>query len=118
MSDKFATQILRMLIVAHTLLFIVGVFGLFLIFFKSLQKFFAIFFLITIGSEIVFLANCPLTLLEDKLRSKLKMKSEESFFINRILNQYLALTLPERFINFVLIIYFAFSLYLIINKIT
>ncbi len=107
--------ILKLLVFFHTILSMIAIFGLFLIFYKPFQIFFVYFYIIVVWSEIVFLWKCPLTIIEDKLSLKIKLKKNEGFFINRILSKYLKFELPQKIVMNTLLGYFVLSVYILFN---
>lgn len=107
--------LLKILVVLHIILSIIWIIGLFLIFYKPFQIFFVYFFIIVVWSEIVFLWKCPLTIIEDKLSLKIKLKKNEGFFINRILSKYLKFEFPQKIVISTLLGYFILSVYILFN---
>jgi len=96
-------------------MFLIGVLGFFLIFIERFKLFFAFFFFIVVSSELIFKHNCPLTLLEDKLREKLNLKKDRNYFVNRSLKKLFNFTLPEKLISVILGVYYIISIIILIS---
>jgi hypothetical protein len=101
----------------HILIVILGFLGLFLIFYLPLQFFFVYFYIIVVGLELFFYTRCPLTILEDKLRKKLRKKRNYDFFVNRVLKKNLNFVLPEKLIKVALFGYFLLSVFLLLYRV-
>jgi|WetSurMetagenome_2_1015567.scaffolds.fasta_scaffold79759_2 hypothetical protein len=104
-----------MVVTLHFIILSIGFLGLVLIFFEHFRSFFVMFYLIVIGSNIIFLTRCPLSILEDRLGSKIGFERCGDNFINRVLKKIFNVTLPEKIIQLVMGSYFIISVYLFIK---
>lgn len=104
--------LLKFVLITHVLIVAVGFPGLFLIFIKPFQNFFIVFYLTVVGTEIIFLSDCPLTLLENKLRRELNLTYSNKYFLNKILEK-VGFSLPQYLIKYTLLAYFVLTLFLI-----
>lgn len=112
MKKHFLKASLFFLLAIHSLIVIIGAAGLFLIFHPAFEIFFKYFFIIIVGSELIFLTKCPLTILENKLNKIVYGQKNEIFFINRFFDRLVGITFPDRLIQGVLLIYFLYSIFL------